>query len=70
MYRQIRGAFIGSPLSPAWCIMVVMFAEHQWLQSLSDARLLRGSLWMATRYVDNRLRIKVSAPNGALANVL
>ena len=51
--RQIRGAFIGFPLSPPWCMLVAMFAEWQWHSSLSSSQC--GLSWQASRYVDNRL---------------
>ena len=60
--RQVRGAFIGSPLSPPWCTLVVMLAEHQWLTSLSSS-VPHESLWVATRYVDSRMRVCLTGPD-------
>ena len=59
--RQVRGAFIGSPLSPAWCSLVLMWAEYQWRSSLQSTQPSFGELWTAVRYVDNRLTMCVAA---------
>jgi hypothetical protein len=53
--REIRCAFIGSPLSPPLCILSVMRSEYELISSLS----VRPLLWKAVRYVDNRLAIWV-----------
>ncbi|CAK0824869.1 unnamed protein product [Prorocentrum cordatum] len=53
--RQIRGAFIGSPLSPAWCTISVMQRERDWIRSALGRVLRCQDMWMALRYVDNRL---------------
>ena len=71
MLRQIRGAFIGSPLSPPWCELVVMLAKYQWTTSLSTAAL--ENHFAAVRYGDNRLALCLAdaasrEPNRVLAS--
>ena len=51
--RQIRGAFISSPLSPPLCNNTVTRSEFEFLVTLNHRRL--G--WGAARYVDNRICI-------------
>ena len=42
--------------------MTVMFVEQQWFNSIGDHRLDCGTLWTATRYVDNRFRASLAGP--------
>lgn len=65
-FRQIRGAFIGSPLSPSWCTLLAMLVEHRFMASLSTYQASLGSIWSATRYVDNRLIMQVVQPDTQL----
>ena len=53
--RQIRGAFIGSPLSPPWCVAVVIQEEYAWISSLDSDKPLWRKRATAVRYVDNRM---------------
>ncbi len=39
-----------------------MFAEYQWMSSVHGRMSDFGTLWTATRYVDNRLRISLTGP--------
>ena len=53
-YKQIRGAGIGSQLSPALCNVAVTLIEHSW-QQLHNNLLQHTALHFAYyRYVDNR----------------
>ena len=55
VFQQIRGSPMGSPLSPALCLMVVALSEEVWFRTyeaqLSNMNLASRCL----RYVDNRL---------------
>ncbi|CAK0832692.1 unnamed protein product [Prorocentrum cordatum] len=53
--RQIRGAFIGSPLSPPWCTVSVMMRERSWMDSAAASIALAAWTWTGARYVDNRV---------------
>jgi hypothetical protein len=55
VFRQVRGALIGSPLSPALSLIPIIEAEWQFLRSLGLYRLQWKHTWHAIRYVDNRL---------------
>ena len=54
-YRQVQGSPMGSPLSPALCLMVVSLSEQLWHRTYSQ--MISNSHFTACmlRYVDNRL---------------
>ena len=54
-YQQVRGGAIGSPLSPAWLVCLVMHREYTWLSSRTIPVTLRNETWQTIRYVDNRM---------------
>ena len=53
--RQAQGAFIGFPLSAAWCILSVMETERAFLSSLGVT--IQTARWEAMTYVDNLLTL-------------
>ena len=55
VFQQIRGSPMGSPLSPALCLMVVALSEEVWFRTY-EAQLTNMDLASrCLRYVDNRL---------------
>jgi len=55
VYQQIRGSPMGSPLSPALCLMVVPLSEEIWHRTFSDTLASMDLTSRLLRYVDNRL---------------
>ena len=55
VYAQIRGSPMGSPLSPALCMMVVALSEEIWYQTYSTTLATMDLSSRLLRYVDNRL---------------
>ena len=55
VYAQIRGSPMGSPLSPALCMMVVALSEEIWYQTYSSTLATMNLSSRLLRYVDNRL---------------
>ena len=55
VYAQIRGSPMGSPLSPALCMMVVALSEEIWYQTYSITLATMDLSSRLLRYVDNRL---------------
>ena len=64
--RQIRGAPIGSNLSPALCMSTVILPEVEFFRSLNYIRpsLVVEDLWEGFRYVDNRMLFSIVLPPG------
>ena len=52
VFQQIRGSPMGSPLSPALCLMVVALSEDVWFRTYESSMDLTSRF---LRYVDNRL---------------
>lgn len=65
VFRQIRGSFIGSPLSPPLSIATVAMPELKFNETLTQYRP-RGNTWESFRYVDNRFVAMVSRGGEAL----
>ena len=55
VYEQIRGSPMGSPLSPALCLMVVALSEEIWYRTFADTLASTDLTSRLLRYVDNRL---------------
>ena len=55
VYEQIRGSPMGSPLSPALCLMVVALSEEVWHRTFSSTLATMDLSSRFLRYVDNRL---------------
>ena len=55
VYEQIRGSPMGSPLSPALCLMVVALSEEIWYRTFADTLASMDLTSRLLRYVDNRL---------------
>ena len=55
VYEQIRGSPMGSPLSPALCMMVVALSEEIWYQTYHTTVATMDLSARLLRYVDNRL---------------
>lgn len=55
VFEQIRGSPIGSPLSPALCLMVVALSEEVWYRTYSSTLSTLDLSSRFLRYVDNRL---------------
>ena len=55
VYEQIRGSPMGSPLSPALCMMVVALSEEIWYQTYHTTLATMDLSARLLRYVDNRL---------------
>ena len=55
VYAQIRGSPMGSPLSPALCMMVVALSEEIWYQTYASTLATMNLSSRLLRYVDNRL---------------
>ena len=53
--RQCRGSPMGSPLSPALCLMVVSISEHIWSINFKQILCNHHLFIRHIRYVDNRL---------------
>ena len=54
-YKQIRGAGIGSQLSPALCNVAITLIEHSWHQLHNNLLHHSDQRFTYYRYVDNRL---------------
>ena len=57
--RQVQGAFIGSPISPPWCLLTVGMTEYDW-NTFLRLPYVRGADWTAVRYADNRFMLGLS----------
>lgn len=55
VYEQICGSPMGSPLSPALCLMVVALSEEVWYRTFSSTLSTLDLSSRFLRYVDNRL---------------
>ena len=55
VFHQIRGSPMGSPLSPALCLMVVALSEEVWFRSYKSFLSCIDLTSRFLRYVDNRL---------------
>jgi hypothetical protein len=55
VYEQIRGSPMGSPLSPALCMMVVALSEEIWYRTYRTTLTTLDLSARLLRYVDNRL---------------
>ena len=55
VFEQIRGSPMGSPLSPALCMMVVALSEEIWYRTYSTTLTTMDLTARLLRYVDNRL---------------
>ena len=55
VYEQIRGSPMGSPLSPALCMMVVALSEEIWYRTYRTTLSTMDLSARLLRYVDNRL---------------
>ena len=55
VYKQIRGSPMGSPLSPALCMMVVALSEEIWYRTYHTTLSTMDLSARLLRYVDNRL---------------
>ena len=55
VYEQIRGSPMGSPLSPALCMMVVALSEEIWYRTYQTTLSTMDLSARLLRYVDNRL---------------
>ena len=55
VYEQIRGSPMGSPLSPALCMMVVALSEEIWYRTYQTTLTTMDLSARLLRYVDNRL---------------
>ena len=55
VYEQIRGSPMGSPLSPALCLMVVALSEDIWYSTYRSTLPTIDLTARLLRYVDNRL---------------
>jgi hypothetical protein len=59
IFRQIRGSCIGSPLSPVLCNICAAFEEDVWESAHREMLLSAKTFYHATRYVDNRLILRM-----------
>ena len=55
VFQQIRGSPMGSPLSPALCLMVVALSEEVWFRTYESQLANMDLASRLLRYVDNRL---------------
>ena len=55
VFEQIRGSPMGSPLSPALCMMVVALSEEIWYRTYRTTLTTMDLSARLLRYVDNRL---------------
>ena len=55
VFQQIRGSPMGSPLSPALCLMVVALSEEVWFRTYESQLSNMDLTSRLLRYVDNRL---------------
>ena len=55
VFEQIRGSPMGSPLSPALCMMVVALSEEIWYRTYRTTLTTMDLTARLLRYVDNRL---------------
>ena len=55
VFQQIRGSPMGSPLSPALCLMVVALSEEVWFRTYESQLSNMDLTSRCLRYVDNRL---------------
>ena len=55
VFQQIRGSPMGSPLSPALCLMVVALSEEVWFRTYESQLTNMDLTSRLLRYVDNRL---------------
>ena len=55
VFQQIRGSPMGSPLSPAICLMVVALSEEVWFRTFETQLSNMDLTSRCLRYVDNRL---------------
>ena len=55
IFQQIRGSPMGSPLSPALCLMVVALSEEVWFRTYESQLSNMDLTSRCLRYVDNRL---------------
>ena len=55
VFQQIRGSPMGSPLSPALCLMVVALSEEVWFRTFESQLSTMDLTSRCLRYVDNRL---------------
>ena len=55
VFQQIRGSPMGSPLSPALCLMVVALSEEVWYRTYESQLSTMDLTSRCLRYVDNRL---------------
>ena len=55
VFEQIRGSPMGSPLSPALCMMVVALSEEIWYRTYHTTLSTMDLTARLLRYVDNRL---------------
>ena len=55
VFQQIRGSPMGSPLSPALCLMVVALSEEVWFRTYESQLSNMDLASRCLRYVDNRL---------------
>ena len=55
VFQQIRGSPMGSPLSPALCLMVVALSEEVWFRTYESQLTNIDLTSRLLRYVDNRL---------------
>lgn len=67
VFKQIRGAAIGSPLSPQLCAAFVKAIEYAFLTTLNNIQLQAyGKSWIVVRYVDNRILMYSDRPHAKL----
>ena len=55
VFQQIRGSPMGSPLSPALCLMVVALSEEVWFRTFESQLSTMDLTSRCLRYVDNRM---------------
>ena len=55
VFQQIRGSPMGSPLSPALCLMVVALSEEVWYRTYESQLSTMDLTSRCLRYVDNHL---------------
>ena len=68
VFEQIRGSPMGSPLSPALCMMVVALSEEIWYKTYRTTLSNMDLTARLLRYVDNRLWLV--GPQLGLRNLL